>query len=131
MLRFHDPVPDVARHVCNALLAEEYWCRDELISNANVLFLRLDDPVWHRFFIDAGIVFWKTVQMPDAPAEDGDHSYRHTDIAGPHSLIGKRLSAIKAIGLPGGGALRLVFEGGTAVTLHDTKDSSRFVSDQV
>jgi hypothetical protein len=124
MLTFHDPIPNVEQQVGNALLAQEYWYRDELISNANVLFLRLENPAWHRLFVDAGVVFWKTVEVPDAPTGDRDHSYRHADIAGLHGLTGKRLSVIKAIDLPGGGTLRLGFEGGTAVTLHNTKDSS-------
>ena len=129
MLTLHDRIPDVERQVCNALLAQEYWFRDELISNANVLFLRLDEPVWHRFFIDAGVVFWKTVEVPDAPRQDGDRSYRRTDIASLHGLTGKRLSVITAIDLPGGGALRLGFEGGKSVVLHNTKDCSRLVVD--
>jgi hypothetical protein len=129
MLTFHDPIPNVKHQVCNALLAQEYWYRDKLISNANILFLRLDNLAWHRFFIDAGVVFWKTVEVPDAPTGNGDHSYRHADIAGRHGLAGKRLSVIKAIDLPGGGALRLSFEDGTAVTLHNTKDSARLVVD--
>ena len=70
VLSFHDPIPDVRHQVCNALLVQEYWYRGELVDEANVLFLRLDGDSWHRFFIDAGIVFWKTVEAPDVPGQD-------------------------------------------------------------
>jgi hypothetical protein len=123
MLTFHDRIPDVVRQVCAALLAQEYRDRGQFVD-ATVLFLRLDEPVWHRFFVDAGVVFWKTVAMPDRPPDYGDYSYRLVDIAGPHGLIGRRLSAIETIDLPGGGVLRLRFEGGTSVVLHNTIDST-------
>jgi hypothetical protein len=118
MLTFHDRIPDLEGQVCTGLLAQEYWYRGELVDEATVLFLRLDEPVWHRLVIDAGVVFWKTVEMPDRPPDYEDHSCRHVDIAGQHGLAGRRLSAIETIDLPGGGALRLRFEGGTSVVLH-------------
>jgi len=126
VLEFHDPIPDVREQVCDALLVKEYWYRGELASEANVLFLRLND-VWHRFFIDAGVVFWKTVEAPDPPADEAEHSFRLTDIGAGHGLMGRRLSAIEAIDLPGGGALRLAFEGGPTIILNNQNDASRLI----
>src|ERR1700730_14892436 len=94
MLDFHDPIPEIAHQACRALIAQEYWHHGELVCGANVLFLRLDDDMWHRFFSDAGVVFWKTVEAPEPPEEDGDNRYPHTDIARLHGLTGKRLSSI-------------------------------------
>jgi hypothetical protein len=84
MLSFHVPIPDVAHQLCRALLAQEYWYRGQLVSNANVLFLRLNEVLWHRFFIDAGVVFWRTVETPDPPAGDDDDTYPQTDVAAAH-----------------------------------------------
>ncbi|HEY2995200.1 MAG TPA: hypothetical protein VGM22_20495 [Methylomirabilota bacterium] len=50
-----------------------------------------------------------------------------TDIGSLHELAGKRLTVIEAIDLPGGGALRLAFEGGPALILHNRNDTSRLV----
>ena len=126
MLTFHDPIPDVREQVCHALLVQEYWYRGELVNEANVLFLQLND-VWHRFFIDAGVVFWKTVVAPNPPPDEAEHSSRLTDIGARHGLMGRRLSAIEAIDLPGGGALRLAFEGGPTIILNNQNDASRLI----
>lgn len=127
MLEFHAPIPDIAHQVCRALIAQEYWYRGELVSDGNVLFLRLEDGVWHRFSIDAGVLFWKTVEAPDPPEEDRDHRYPHKDIAKLHGLTGKRLSTVSAADLPGGGELHLGFEGGNAVVLRNVDDCSKLV----
>jgi len=89
--------------------------------------IKLEDPFRHRIVVDAGVVPWKTVAAPDARTEDGSHSYRQTAIARLHTLTGRRLLEINAIGPPGGGALRFGFEGGAHIVLHNTKDVSRLV----
>jgi hypothetical protein len=124
MLDFHDQIPQIAPQPCRALIAQEYWYRGELVTEANVLFLRLADVLWHRFFIDTGVVFWKTVDEPDAPYEEGDHRYPHRDIGVLHGRIGKRLANIRTIDLPGGGELRLEFDDGKAIIVHDIDDCS-------
>jgi hypothetical protein len=72
-------------------------------------------------------VFWKTVEAPESPEEDGGDRYPHTDIAGFHGLTGKRLSSISAAELPGGGELRLDFESGKVVILRNVNDCSKLV----
>src|SRR5262249_336843 len=80
MLAFHDWIPEIAGGVCTALLAQQYWYRGKLVAEANVLFLKLQDRIWHRFFIDGGVVFWRTVDAPDDPADEGHHRYVHLDL---------------------------------------------------
>src|SRR5437764_3808780 len=127
MLEFHDPIPDIAHQACRALIAQEYWYRGELVSDANVLFLRLEDDIWHRFFIDAGVVFWKTAAAREAPKEDDDHHYPHTDIGVLYGFTGKRLSNVSTADLPGGGELRLDFDSGEAIILRNVDDCSKLV----
>jgi hypothetical protein len=124
VLAFHDPIPDVRQQRCSALLVQEYWYQGELEDEANVLFVRLDDR-WHRFFIDAGLVFWKSVESPDLPPSAADHSYRVNDVGSAYDLKGKRLAQIEAVDLDGGGAIRLAFEGGSLVILENRNDRSR------
>lgn len=113
--------------MCRALVAQEYWHRGQLVSNANVLFLRLEDGTWHRFFVDAGVVFWKTVEAPEPPDEDVGDRYPLTDIAGRYGLTGERLSSISTADLPGGGELRLTFESGKVIILRNLSDCSKLV----
>ncbi len=125
MLEFHDPIPDLAGKICVALLAQEYWDRGERISAANALLLHCDDDLWHRFFIDAGVVFWRAGSaIPSVPPGDGEHQYKLTDIAASHSLIGREIVSVRAIDLPGGGAIRLEFSGAPSVVLRDINDTS-------
>ena len=52
MLMLHQPLPDIAGAVCNALFVQAYYYRGQLVSAANALFLQLGDAGWHRIFID-------------------------------------------------------------------------------
>jgi hypothetical protein len=127
MLDFHNPIPDLRHQECRALIAQEYWYRGELISDANVLFLRLQNDTWHRFLIDAGVVFWSTVAAPEAPEEDSGYRHPHKDIGVLYGLVGKRLSTVSTADLPGGGELRLDFDGGETLILRNIDDCSKLV----
>ncbi len=127
MLVFHDPIPEIAGRACRALTAQEYWHRGALVDEANVLFLQLEDGVWHRFFIDAGVVFWKTVDAPSSPPDNGNDRYPSKDIGARHGLTGRSLRRVGTVDLPGGGELRLEFDGGPTLILRNVDDCSSLV----
>jgi hypothetical protein len=120
------PLPNVAGEICEALLVQAHYYRGQLVNEANVLFLRLERGGWHRIFIEAGVVFWHTVDALDSP--DGDrHHYTVTDLGAAHGLVGQRLQGLTTADVPGGGELRLDFSGGAGVRLRHTEGRSRVV----
>jgi hypothetical protein len=122
----HRPLPDVAGAVCEALLVQAHYYRGQLVNEANALFLRFGDRRWHRVFIQAGVVFWQVVDTLDSPDQDRHH-YTLTDLGAAHGCAGKRLRAVRTADLPDGGEVRLVFDDGPTVVLHDAGDRSRVV----
>lgn len=128
MLVFHDRLPAVEGQVCEALFVQAYYYRGRLVSDTNVLFLRLQGGVWHRVFIDAGVVFWQTVEGLDSPDQDRHH-YTLTDLADAHGLVGKPLIGVTTVDLPSGGELRLLFAGAPSVIFRHVDGHSRVVVD--
>jgi len=110
MLMLHQPLPDIAGAVCNALFVQAYYYRGKLVSEANALFLQMADSGWHRIFIDGGIVFWQRVDGLDSPDQDRHH-YTLTDLGTRLGYAGRRVARVEAADLPEGGELRLTFEG--------------------
>lgn len=75
--------------VVTELIRLEYWFEGELESEVNVLFARVKDDRWIRFFFDAGVFFWREVAIPDVPETQGPYSWRLL----PAHLPGLRLSS--------------------------------------
>jgi hypothetical protein len=124
MLTIHATLPDVAGEVCETLLLQSYYYRGQLVSPANVLFLRLTASGWHRIFIDGGVVFWQTVDRLDSPDQDRHH-YTLTDLGARHGLTGRRLVGVGTADVPGGGELWLHFADDTRVSFHHVDGRSR------
>src|SRR5688500_10309892 len=106
MLDVMNRIPDIAGRICTALVAQEYWHRGERVTAANVIFLRLEDGVWHRFLIDAGALFWRTVEVPDfeqATADTEEHRYPVVDLGALHGFAGKQVVSVETLDKPGGG----------------------------
>ena len=89
-----------------------------------MLFLKLADDSWHRIFIDASVLFWKVVEAPDVPEEQGDYRWTLTDLGGPRGLVGKVLRRVTTHDLAGGGELRFDFDGAPALILRNVDDES-------
>ena len=118
--------PSVAGERCAALLLQAHYYRGQLVNESNALFLQLADGAWHRIFIEAGVVFWHTVDALDSP--DGDrHHYTLTDLGAAHGLAGRRLVGVATAKLPHGGELRLDFEGGHRVSMRHVDGRSAVV----
>jgi tetratricopeptide (TPR) repeat protein len=123
------PLPSVAGEVCEALLQQAHYYRGQLVNEANVLFLRLAGRAgWHRIFIEAGVVFWHTVEALDSPDADRHH-FTVTDLGVVHGLVGRRLVGLTTADVPGGGELRLLFAGDAWVGFRHGAGSSRVVVD--
>ena len=124
MLMLHQPLPDIAGAVCNALLVQAYYYRGKLVSEANALFLQLADGGWHRIFIDGGIVFWQRVDGLDSPDQDRHH-YTLTDLGTLHGYAGRRVERVETADLPQGGELRLIFEGTSPLVYRNVGGASQ------
>ena len=121
--------PEVTGAVCDALLVQAHYYRGQLVNEANVLFLRLAGGPWHRIFIEAGVVFWQTVDALDSPDQDRHH-YTLTDLGAIHRLVGRRLVDVTTADVPSGGELRLLFSGDACVSLHHVDGRSRVVVEE-
>jgi tetratricopeptide (TPR) repeat protein len=122
-----DALPNVAGEVCEALLQQAHYYRGQLVNDANVLFLRLEgNPAWHRIFIEAGVIFWHTVDTLDSPDADRHH-YTVTDLGTAHGLAGRRLIGLTTADVPAGGELRLLFAGDAGVSFRHVDGMSRVV----
>ena len=121
-----EALPSVAGERCATLLLQAHYYRGQLVNDANALFLQLADGAWHRIFIEAGVVFWHTVDALDSP--DGDrHHYTLTDLGTAHGLLGRRVVGVSTAELPHGGELRLDFEGGRCVSMRHVDGRSAVV----
>jgi hypothetical protein len=126
MLMLHQPLPDIAGAVCDAVFVQAYYYRGKLVSEANALFLQLRDSGWHRIFIDGGIVFWQRVDGLDSPDQDRHH-YTLTDLGALHGYIGKRVSGVRTADLLSGGELQLTFEGASMLTYRSAGGASQVI----
>ena len=126
MLVYREAPPEVTGAVCDALLVQAHYYRGQLVNEANVLFLRLAEGPWHRIFIEAGVVFWQTVDALDSPDQDRHH-YTLTDLGAIHRLVGRRLVDVTTADVPSGGELRLLFSGSACVSLRHVDGRSRVV----
>ena len=129
MLVYREAHPDVTGEVCAALLVQAHYYRGQLVNEANVLFLRLAEGPWHRIFIEAGVVFWQTVDALDSPDQDRHH-YTLTDLGAVHGLVGKRLVDVTTADVPSGGELRLQFEGDVCVSVRHVDGRSQVVFEE-
>ena len=126
MLVYRAAPPEVTGAMCDALLVQAHYYRGQLVNEANVLFLRLAEGPWHRIFIEAGVVFWQTVDALDSPDQDRHH-YTLTDLGAIHRLVGRRLVDVTTADVPSGGELRLLFSGDACVSLRHVDGRSRVV----
>jgi hypothetical protein len=127
-LTVHETLPDVAGELCEALLLQSHYYRGQLVNEANVLFLRLAPSGWHRIFIDAGLVFWQTVDGLDSPDQDRHH-YTLTDLGAHHGVAGKRVAGVTIADLSAGGELRLLFTDDIRVSVRHVDGRSQVVVD--
>jgi hypothetical protein len=123
---FGDPQSHIGQQV-QAVVAEAFICKGQLVSTANVLFLKLSG-VWYRAVIDAGTFHWR--MQADAPApwsvsEEG-WSYPHSDLGQQYSLVGSALSGVNVSGQGNSVRVEFSFSSGRRVVLFNGNDSSSY-----
>ena len=99
--------------VCHALVAV---VEEEKNNIAYCLYLRTDQ-TWHRFSLDAGVLFWDENEAPDEEDDiSGSVAYRELGIE--LKLVNKTLNKIKMEN----GRLDFQVEDGTSFQLVDLED---------
>ncbi len=85
----------------------------------SILYTMADD-IWHRFFIDAGLLFWSEGQNPDED-EDIGTGEEYTDIGLQLGVIGKSFKKICMTN----GELTISFNNGAKIVLKEDEDEVR------
>ena|SRR6266403_4362998 len=109
---------------CDEFMVQQFWHQGRLANEWNVLFLKLANGPWLRFFFDAGVFFWRT-EEPSLPENHEDNQYRlaKPDVAKAvegRTIVDAVFSALKS----GGRTLTLELDDGMALHLHNDKDRS-------
>lgn len=117
--------PDLEGEVCEALLCQEFWYRDELDDPCNVVYIKTLD-VWHRLYFDYGIVFWRGADGPPesfrAPEIEG--AYRVVDYGTEAGIVGARIESMSIVREESGSAVQLHFEQGPIIRFFGGDDDS-------
>ena len=127
MLATSRPLPDVVGAVCDGLIAQTHYYRGAQVPGAIVLFLHLRRRGWQRIFVEADIVFWHSVEGPDAPGQHDRHHTAVIDVAAAHGHTGKRVREVAIVDLPSGGEIHLRFDDAADVVLRKTSEASTLV----
>ena len=99
--------------VCGTPISEfKVYFHSEDPIEVGVLFLRLGD-IWHRFFLDAGLLFWKNA-APD-PENDLDDGQDYINWGEELKVIGATLSEVDFRDE----ILRMRFDNGAEVVIQD------------
>ena len=123
LLEINGEPPALAGEVCDDLQIQQYWYRDKLNDEANVVFLRFAG-IWHRLYFDWGIIFWRiTDRAPvsfEAPEIEG--SFRIVDLGALLGVRGKRLDRYEMKSIEGGSQVDFVFYDGQSVSFRNVAD---------
>jgi hypothetical protein len=88
----------------------------------------VDNKQWHRFFIDAGVLFWRIVDRPDdwdTKVED-EHHNPQTDLAEQYGLVGRETESIISRDRGLVSELQLRLSGGIILVLKNEHDLTAF-----
>jgi len=123
MIDFVHPIPDLTGQICESFIRQDfsYNGQEAIVS---ILFLKIRNGTWHRFFFDCTSLFWKQVDAPDVcdtrPADEF-HSFQ-TEIGQQHGLNGSAIREIKALVVGERPELHISFSNGIKVRLRDFCD---------
>ncbi len=127
MLVVSRPIPDVVDAVCDGVIAQTHYYRGAQVPGAVVLFLHLRRRGWQRIFVEADVLFWHSVEGPDAPGQHDRHHTAVVDVAAAHGHVGKRVREVTIVDFPSGGEIQLRFDGAPDVVLRKTSESTALV----
>jgi hypothetical protein len=86
-----------------------------------VFYARIDD-VWHRFFIDGGLLFWREGSRPDSE-EDLDSEESYSDLSAELNLTG---ASFTSLGYHDG-LLEMTFSNGARLICREGQRGARVV----
>jgi hypothetical protein len=86
-----------------------------------VFYMRVDG-VWHRFFLEAGLLFWREGGRPDSE-EDLDSEESYTDLSAELNLTGAAFNTLAFRD----GFLELSFSNGARIVCAEGKRGARVV----
>ncbi len=112
---------------CESFLAVPHASSRDADNNGYLylyLYLNLDN-TWHRFYIDAGLLFWEDGRAPDAE-DDLTEGEAYVDVGDMLGVGGVAVTEIRMAD----GRLTLSFDGGPRVVLVNRKeDDAMFLED--
>ena len=82
-------ISELSGHHCSSF----FGIRSESDSSLELLFLQVEG-IWHRFYLDAGLLFWEETEGPD-PEEDLLEGERYVDLASELHVAGVGISEIR------------------------------------
>ena len=104
---------------CLGLVVQEFHSAGEQVCPANVLFLQIAPERWLRFFLDAGVFFWRQVPevvgISDAEAAPGCR-YPLVTLAAT-GLVGSRVETATFHEVSRNGPARVILHFNTGATL--------------
>jgi hypothetical protein len=113
-------VPNLGGRTCEALIRQEFWLESVKAVEINVLYLKIKDEAWHRFFFDCGTLFWREVNAPDThqtPPNDLCH-YPHVEIGTELGIVGQVIETAELIEQKGVSEIHLLFRNVALLVLH-------------
>ncbi len=121
-LVINGPQPDLEGHVCEEMLAEEYWHAGKMTIPANVVHLRFSGS-WYRLYFD-GAIFWRESREGPEPYEMPElHSeVRIIDLGALYDVRGRLLKRIETHAIAGGSEVVFHFAESRKVCFRDVYD---------
>jgi len=105
-------IPELRNALCSAFKAVS--CAGG--ERYGIFFIELSG-VWHRFYLDAGLLFWEEGKTPD-PSEDLLEGERYTDMGKDLQIVGSAICEITMFN----SQLTLQFDNGARLTLRNGVD---------
>lgn len=119
--------PDLAGLLCEAFICQSFVCKGEVVSNANVTYLRFAGE-WHRLIIDCGVIFWRRQTETPQPwsIESEGFDYPHIDVGKVAGVIGQGLKDYRMTAHSGRTLIAFTFENGRSIFIENENDQSTF-----
>ena len=133
MLVLMNDIPSLAATTCEAFICQQYWYAGALAADVNVLFLKIVDGAWYRFFFDYGVIFCKQVDAPDIwqTSPQDEHHYPHIDIGRRYDLNDRTILAFQIINQEPFPMLAIQFSSSITVHVIDEGEQMRLsISDR-
>jgi hypothetical protein len=99
MLEMMNASPALAGTTCESFICQQYWYAGTLAADVHVLYLKIIDGPWYRFFFDYGVFFCKQVDAPDVwqTSPHDEHHYPQIDIASRYDLNGRTIVDVQLL----------------------------------